>query len=87
MEIKLSLRFQKSFRKLEGSTQKKAIARLKIFRDSNGFDSRLKVHKLHGKQRAEWSFSVDRSYRITFLFIETGSILCTDIGTHEELYT
>ena len=87
MEIKLSLRFQKSFHKLEVSVQKKAVNRLKLLRESNGHDPRLKVHKLHGKQQSEWSFMVDYSYRITFIFLDAGEILCTDIGTHDQLYT
>ncbi len=87
MEIKLSSRFQKSFRKLESSMQKKTVQRLNLFRESNGLDPRLKVHKLHGKQESEWAFSVDYSYRITFVFMNTKGVLCTDIGTHDELYT
>ena len=87
MGIKLSLRFQKSFSKLEADIQKKAIISLQLFRESLGRDPRLKVHKLHGKQKEEWTFSVDYSYRITFVFIESVDILCTDIGTHDELYT
>lgn len=87
MEIKLSLRFQKSFHVLEAPIQKKTADRLKLFRESNGRNPRLKVHKLHGKQHAEWSFMVDYSYRITFVFLKTGEILFTDIGTHDKLYT
>jgi len=86
MEIKLSPRFQKSFRKLETSIQKKAVQRLILFRESNGLDFRLKVHKLHGKQEEEWAFAVNYSYRITFVFTDAKGILCTDIGTHDELY-
>lgn len=87
MNIKLSLRFQKSFHKLNISVQEKALSRLQLFHDTFGRDPRLKVHKLHGKQKAEWAFSVNYSLRITFIFIEPEEILCTDIGTHDELYT
>ncbi len=85
MAIILSSRFKKSFRKLHTRIQKKAIEKIAIFR-KNLFDSRLETHKLHGEKKEEWVFSVDYSYRISFIFLEDGKILFTDIGTHDQLY-
>lgn len=87
MDIKLSPRFQKTFQKLEPRIQKQAVIRLRMFQESEGRNPILKTHKLHGKQQNEWSFSVQYSYRITFVFLPSGDMLCTDIGTHDELYT
>lgn len=86
MQVNVSSRFQKSFGKLHPVIQEKAIVRMKIFEENNGRDARLGVHKLHGKKKEEWAYSVDRSYRITFLFLESNRVLYTDIGTHNELY-
>lgn len=86
MQVDVSSRFQKSFRKLHSFIQEKAILRMKIFEESNGRDSRLDVHKFHGKKKEEWVYSVDRSYRITFVLLEDNRVLYTNIGTHDELY-
>lgn len=86
MQVDVSSRFKKSFRKLHSFIQEKAILRMKIFEESNGRDPRLDVHKLHGKKKEEWAYSVDRSYRIIFIFLENNRVLYTNIGTHNELY-
>ena len=59
---------------------------MKIFKESSGRDPRLDVHNLHGKKKEEWAYSVDRSYRIVFIFLEGNQVLYTDIGTQDELY-
>jgi mRNA-degrading endonuclease YafQ of YafQ-DinJ toxin-antitoxin module len=60
---------------------------MRLFKESTGQDPALKVHKLHGKQLGEWAYSVDYSYRITFVFLDASTIICLDIGTHDELYS
>ena len=85
MVINLSSRFKRSFRKLHKRIQKKAIEKIAIFR-KNLFDPKIDTHKLHGEKKEEWAFSVDYSYRISFIFLEDDKILFTDIGTHDQLY-
>ncbi|MEJ0053498.1 MAG: hypothetical protein WDN10_02110 [bacterium] len=43
----------------------------------------LGTHKLHGKDRGAWAFSIDRKYRIKFVFIAGDRILFLDVGTHD----
>ena len=86
MEVEVSPRFTSSFRALHPTVQGKTVARMKMFKESNGRDPRLGVHKLHGKKKEEWAYSVDRSYRITFIFLGDNKVLYTDIGTHDQLY-
>jgi len=86
MEVELSSRFKKSFCKLQPRLQKKAVLRMKIFKESRGRDNRLNIHKLHGDKHNEWAYSVDYSYRISFVFIESDKVLYLDIGTHNEVY-
>jgi mRNA-degrading endonuclease YafQ of YafQ-DinJ toxin-antitoxin module len=66
--IKISSRYKKSFRVLDSQIQEKAIEKINIFRE-NPFDSRLKTHKLHGKDRDCWAFWIDYRYRIKFTFL------------------
>lgn len=45
----------------------------------------LRLHKLTGDRKEQWSISVDRSLRIIFQYVPDG-ILLVDIGKHEEVY-
>lgn len=83
MEVELSSWFKKAFKRLHPHIQEKAVRRMKTFKDTNGRDSRLEVHKLTGDKKEEWAYSVDDSYRIAFVFISGGKVLYTDIGTHD----
>jgi len=70
---------------LSGLPQKvieKAKERELIFRE-DAFDSRLRTHKLHGKDRDTWAFWIDYTYRIKFIFLNEGEVLFLDVGTHE----
>lgn len=67
-EIKVSPLFEKHYRKLSARIKEKAKKKEKIFRQ-NPFDPRLKAHKLSGKERECWAFSVDYFYRIKFIFL------------------
>ena len=82
MEVELSSRFKKSFRKLHPRIQKKAIEKASVFK-SDPFSLKLSTHKLHGEKKEEWAFSVDYSYRISFIFLENSKVIFTDIGTHD----
>lgn len=84
-DIKTTSHFGQRYKKLSSSIKKKAVEREKIFK-RNPFDSRLNTHKLHGERKEEWAYSVDRSYRIIFMFLDGNQVLYTDIGTHNELY-
>ena len=86
MNIELSTRFKRSFRKLHPRIQDKAVAKMKIFKESGDRERRLRVHKLHGEKHSEWAYSVDQSYRISFIFLDPQTILYTDIGTHDTVY-
>jgi len=74
-------KFKKSFRKLSSKIQKLAIEREQFFR-KNAFDPKLKTHKLKGKLKNFWSFSVNYEYRIVFEFLKSDAVLYHDIGTH-----
>lgn len=83
--IKTGAYFDKRYKKLPPKIKEKAKEREKIFRE-DAFDSRLRTHKLHGKEKDVWAFWVDCTYRIKFIFLENGYILFLDIGTHDDVY-
>jgi len=47
------------------------------------FHASLETHKLHGGDAPAWAFSVDRKYRIKFLFLGNDRVLFLDVGTHD----
>ncbi|MFH1393139.1 MAG: type II toxin-antitoxin system mRNA interferase toxin, RelE/StbE family [Patescibacteria group bacterium] len=82
MLIRTSSRFRKVFKRLSKHIRDKAKEKENIFR-INPFDSRLDTHKLHGKYKEYWAFTVDSQFRIMFIFAESDIIDFIDIGTHE----
>ncbi len=86
MEVFPSSKFTRNLKKLPRLIQERAIARDVLFR-VNPFDPRLETHKLHGKQKGEWAYSIDHSYRVSFVFLSDGGVLYTNIETHDELYS
>jgi mRNA-degrading endonuclease YafQ of YafQ-DinJ toxin-antitoxin module len=53
---------------------------------TNPFDNRLRTHKLTGKLRGLWAFSVDHKTRVIFSFPSDDEALLVDIGGHDEVY-
>lgn len=82
MIIRISSKFEKSYKKLPKIIQEKAKEKERLFR-KNPFNPRLKTHKLHGEYKDYWAFSVSDQYRIMFTFINLEIIDFINIGTHQ----
>lgn len=65
MKIIYTSKFEREYKKLPEQIKILAEEKEKIFRN-NPLNPRLKTHKLHGKFKEFWSFSVDFKYRIVF---------------------
>lgn len=50
------------------------------------YDPQLATHKLKGKLKENWAFSVTWQLRIVFSFSEPGIVILEDIGTHDNVY-
>jgi len=74
--------FKKSYKRLPNFIKKKAKEKDTIFRQQP-FDSILDTHKLKGKLKSFWAYSVDKSYRVLFRFENKNKVIYFDIGTHE----
>jgi proteic killer suppression protein len=46
----------------------------------------LKTHKLSGKLKGLWAFSVNYDCRVIFRSLSQEEVLLIDIGTHDEVY-
>ena len=84
MIVYITSKSKKAYKRLPKRIKEKAKEREKIFRE-NPFDTRLETHPLKGKYRAYWAFSVDRSYRIMFRFLNAtkNKVAFVNVGTHE----
>jgi addiction module RelE/StbE family toxin len=89
MEVSFSDSFKKVFKKRVKSTEIEAEfwIRLELF-INDPFDAKLKTHKLSGKLKNLWSFSIEYDLRVVFFFTKDKPkrAVFVDIGTHDEVY-
>ncbi len=81
-EIRVTSKFERQYKKLAKSTKQLALERESIFR-RDPFDPHLNTHKLHGKEKEAWAFSINKSYRIKFIFLREGAVLFLEVGAHD----
>ncbi len=76
---------KKKFEAYKKRLSKKELEKLKerfIFFKNNPFDNRLKTHKLKGRLKDYWVFSVSYSDRLLFRFLSKDKAFFIDIGDH-----
>lgn len=79
--IQVTSHFIKSFKNLPEEIKNQAIQKENIFKN-NPYDPRLKTHRLKGKLKNYFAYSINYHYRILFRFINQSTVLYHDIGTH-----
>lgn len=88
MEVSFSSGFKRAFKKrIKGNEdwETRFWQKLEQF-IVDPFDPSLKTHKLSGKLKDLWSFSVDYDDRVLFYFTEDERAVFVDIGSHDEVY-
>ena len=88
MEVSFSSSFKRAYKqRIKGNPglEAKFLQKLDQF-VANPFDPGLKTHKLSGKLKDFWSFSVAYDERILFYFTEGEKAVFVDIGNHDEVY-
>lgn len=73
--------FERHYRRLSKKIKEAAKEKEKMFR-ADAFHPSLETHKLHGKEKSTWAFSINRKYRIKFIFLKNNAVLFLDIGDH-----
>lgn len=79
--ILYSPHFTRAAKRLPPELISEASEREDLFR-RDCFDPRLRTHKLKGKHRDLWSFSITSKYRIMFRFIDADAVYFIDVGDH-----
>ncbi len=88
IEITFSPTFQRAFRKrIKGNTdlQTRFWQKIEQFQQ-DPFQPTLRTHKLSGKMKNTWSFSIEYDARVIYYFTDDGKAVFIDIGTHDEVY-
>jgi mRNA-degrading endonuclease YafQ of YafQ-DinJ toxin-antitoxin module len=89
MEVAFSSSFRKVFNKRLKNTEseREFWERLELF-VADPFDAKLKTHKLSGKLKDLWGFSVGFNLRVVFYFTNNKpkKAIFIDIGTQDEVY-
>ncbi len=89
MEVSFSAAFKKAFKKRIKNTilETEFWIRLETF-TKEPFNTKLKTHKLSGKLKGLWSFSIEQNLRVIFYFTKDKPIkaIFVDIGSHDEVY-
>lgn len=88
MEVSFSSSFKRAFKKcIKGNADLEARFWQKLEQFIvDPFAPSLKTHKLSGKLKNLWSFSIDYDERVLFYFTEDEQAVFVDIGSHDEVY-
>lgn len=89
MEVAFSSSFKKAFRKSIGATEMEPGFWIRLDQFINDpFDPQLRTHKLSGKLKNLWSFSIEYDLRVIFYFTneKPKKAVLVDIGSHDQVY-
>ena len=89
MEVSFSSPFKKAFRKkIKGNISEDVFWQSVDLFIKDPFNLQLKTHKLSGKLKGLWSFSIDYDLRVVFYFTKDKppKAVFVAIGTHDEVY-
>lgn len=82
MEVIYKPIFIRQFNKLGKDLQEEVLEKVELFKDVSTHQV-LKVHKLNGKLKNYYSFSVNYRYRIIFEFKTKNIVHILSIGDHD----
>ena len=82
MEIAITPQFRRMFKKLEPSLQSEALEKIDCFEKDTNTDQ-LRIHKLQGRLKDRYSFSVNYKIRIIFCYLSKNEVVLLAIGSHD----
>jgi len=74
--------FLRQLGKLPPALQQETLEKVRLFKDKKNH-RQLEVHKLKGKLKEKWSFSVNYSYRVVFKWLPNKSAGLLTVGDHD----
>ncbi len=85
MEIAYTPKFIRIFKKLPAHLQEEVISKIELFKDVKNHKA-LEVHKLNGRLRKQYGFSIDFHNRITFEYLSDNEVALLTVGDHPDVY-
>lgn len=82
MRITYTSKFAREYKKLSKKVKLQAEKNEAIFR-ANPFDPALETHKLHGRLKDFWSFSIGFRFRVIFEFAGKDTVYFHSVGDHD----
>ena len=82
MNIAYTPQFLRMLRKLERSLQEEVVEKIELF-ENDPTHSQLKAHKLKGKLKNRYSFSVNYQTRIIYIHLSKSEVAFLAIGDHD----
>lgn len=82
LTIKYKPNFIRQFNRLEEDLQEEVLEKIESFKYVENH-KQLKVHKLNGRLKGRYSFSVNYRTRIVFIYESKKDIVLLAIGDHE----
>lgn len=89
IEVAFSSSFQRSLAKVlrKDAARRERFESVLLLFIQDPFTSSLKTHKLSGRMKDHWSFTIEYDLRVVFKFVEPNKALFEDIGTHDDVYS
>ncbi len=80
--------FKRAYRRMiKGKPDLEAAFRERVTLFANDpYHPSLQTHKLSGRMRHQWAFSLTFKLRIVFTFTRPDFAMLEDIGTHDQVY-
>ena len=88
IEIAFSSSFKRAFKKkiaVNAILETRFWERVELFKN-NPFDPKLRTHKLSGRLKDLWGFSIEYDLRVIFSFASQAQVIFVDVGSHKEVY-
>lgn len=82
MKISYKPTFIRQFNKLEKDLQQEVLEKIELFKSIDNHNI-LKVHKLHGKLKENYSFYINYKIRIVFILEKEREATMLLIGDHD----
>ncbi|MFA5310561.1 MAG: type II toxin-antitoxin system mRNA interferase toxin, RelE/StbE family [Candidatus Paceibacterota bacterium] len=82
MTIVYTSKFEREYKHLPEEVKDLAEQKQIIFQN-NPFDAPLNTHKLKGKMKDYWSWSINYKYRIIFYFKNKKEVWYLSVGDHD----
>jgi len=81
MRIALTPQFRRMFKKLEPSLQQEALEKINLLETDSNLEQ-LRIHKLQGRLKGRYSFSVNYKVRIIFSHLSKNEVVLLAVGNH-----